>query len=100
MKKTFWQAIFTFALLAGCGGTKSIASYKEVSQRGIIFLSNNCQKYLDTLKVKDDIDFIFLPDIFFAVAHIDTSRSLFENFKEIRNKTAKRFRREFQLGTL
>ncbi len=73
--------------LIGCRETKPTTSYKEISQRGIIFLSNNYQKYLDILKVKDDINFIFLPDIFFAVEHIDTSRSLFENFKEVRNKT-------------
>jgi hypothetical protein len=52
---------------------------KIVSAKGFIFLSESYEKLLDSLKFKDNIDIVYLPDIFFPIKEYD-NKNLFENF--------------------
>jgi len=53
---------------------------QALTQRGIVFFSINNARYIDSLAKLDDLNVLYLPDIFLPVYKLDTNTSVLKNF--------------------
>lgn len=78
----FLAACFVFYFLSGCQIFRGTNNNSTFTQKGILFLSANNPEYIDSLKYKDELNILYLRDIFLPVKDFDSTKSLQNKFFE------------------